>query len=110
MSPGSVENKPNGERLVWVYPLTGDFIGGNGGRVRLISNAAVKDSLSIGDWIMLGKHYAVDPGNPLNRFAYFRWHRIVAVDTESQQGRLDVDRDGDGVGEIVDAPYRPVWQ
>lgn len=107
IAPGSVENKPNGERLVWVYPLTGDFIGGNGGRVRLIANAAVEDRLSIGDWIMLGKHYAVDPSNPSNRFAYFRWHRIVAVDTESQTGRLDVDRDSDGIGEIVDTRMDP---
>lgn len=107
MLPGNAENKPSGERLVWVYPLTGDFIGGNGGRVRIISNAAVKDRLSIGDWIMLGKHYAVDPSNSSNLFAYFRWHRIVAVDAESQTGQLDVDRDGDGVGEIVDARTDP---
>ncbi len=106
-TPGIAENKPAGERLVWVYPLSGDFIGGNGGRVRLITNEAVDDRLSIGDWIMLGKHYAVDPGNPLNRFAYFRWYRIVAVDAEAQRGRLAIDRDGDGVGEIVDAQEDP---
>ncbi len=106
-TPGIVENKPGGERLVWVYPLSGDFIGGNGGRVRLITNEAVDDRLTIGDWIMLGKHYATDPGDPLNRFAYFRWYRIVAVDAEAQHGRLATDRDGDGIGEIVDAMEDP---
>ena len=107
VAPGLVDNKPSGERLVWVYPLSGDFIGGNGGRVRLITNEAVDDRLSIGDWIMLGKHYAADPSNSQNRFAYFRWYRIVAVDAESQHGRLDIDRDGDGLGEIVDARTDP---
>ena len=107
VAPGVVDNKPSGERLVWVYPLSGDFIGGNGGRVRLITNEAVDDRLSIGDWIMLGKHYEVDPSDSQNRFAYFRWYRIVAVDAESQHGRLDVDRDGDGLGEIVDSGADP---
>ncbi len=88
ISPGTVENKPAGERLVWVYPLSGNFERGSGGRVRLISNAAVNDSVHVGDWIMLGKHFLIDTSAPLNRYAYFRWYRIVAVDADARLGTL----------------------
>ncbi len=82
--PGSANDKPGGERLVWVYPLSGSFMDGTGGRVRLIANAATNDSVHIGDWIMLGKHFAINPGNLTQRYSYFRWYRIIAVDQESR--------------------------
>jgi hypothetical protein len=85
---GSPDDKPAGERLVWVVPLSGNFSGGNGGRVRLIANAAVDDTLHIGDWIMLGKHYMVDGLDATRRYAYFRWYRIIAVDQETKTGPL----------------------
>jgi hypothetical protein len=86
--PRVKENKPSGERLVWVYPLSGDFLGGNGGRVRLISNANASDRLYIGDWIMLAKHWNIPPAFPLNRFPRFKWYRIVAMDAEPTYGKL----------------------
>ncbi len=82
--PGTPEDKPAGERLVWVYPLSGSFIDGNGGRVRLMANAATDDSVHIGDWIMLGKHFTFNPSISTQRYSYFRWYRIVAVDQESR--------------------------
>jgi hypothetical protein len=87
-TPGSVEDKPAGERLVWVVPLSGNFSNGNGGRVRLIANAATEDSVHIGDWIMLGKHYLINPAIPAQRYSYFRWYRIVAVDQEKREDFL----------------------
>lgn len=84
--PGSAEDKPAGERLVWVIPLSGNFTGGTGGRVRLMANAATDDTLHIGDWIMLGKHYLIDPSDTTRRYAYFRWYRVIAVEQETQVG------------------------
>ena len=89
VAPGSVENKPSGERLTWVVPLSGAFIGGNGGRVRLISTGSSDDRLTIGDWIMLGRHEWL-PAAPLNRASVFGWYRIVAMDAESRRGPLNV--------------------
>lgn len=88
-TPGLVDNKPAGERLVWVHPLSGDFRGGTGGRVRLISNKNVEDRVHVGDWIMLGKHYLIDGSvTPAHRYSYFRWFRIIAVDTETRINEL----------------------
>lgn len=82
---GSATSKPQGERLVWVYPLSGDFVGGNSGRVRLVGNSAMNDQVQIGDWIMLGKHFAVGGGAG---FSVFRWFRIIQAEAESQRGQL----------------------
>jgi hypothetical protein len=73
---------------VWVQPLSGNFVGGNGGRVRLISSGAASDRLFVGDWILLGRHFWFDVGNTDNRFAYFKWYRIVASDAEATRGAL----------------------
>lgn len=102
---GISENKPSGERLVWVVPLSGNFVGGNGGRVRLISSAANSDRLYIGDWILLGKHF--DAVSLLDRFAYFKWYRIVATDAEPTIGPLSgVSPTGDPYDRSLTAP---VW-
>lgn len=85
---GSDIDKPGGERLIWVTPLSGDFESGAGGQVRLISSAATDDNVHVGDWIMLGKHYLVDPGNTDHRYAFFRWYRIIAVDAEAKRNTL----------------------
>lgn len=105
LSPGLVDNKPSGERLVWVSPLSGPFTGGNGGRVRIISNAASDDRLTIGDWIMLGKHEWL-AASPLNRSSTFGWFRIVAVDAEATKAKLSAistagDPFGNATGEDV---------
>ncbi|MFK7737252.1 MAG: hypothetical protein AB8B50_14550 [Pirellulaceae bacterium] len=84
---GTKDSKPNGERLLWVYPLSGNFDGGTGGRVRLISNVDVEERLHVGDWIMLGKHYALG-GSPTQRFSVFRWYRIVAADADPIKDQL----------------------
>lgn len=84
---------PQGERLVWVVPLSGPaFVNGNGGRVRLIGNSFMDDSVHVGDWIMLGKHVGFAPAaasTPLTQgFSVFRWFRIVAVDEGTRRGPL----------------------
>lgn len=78
------ESKPAGERYTWVVPLSGNFTGGTGGRIRLISNAYGDDELHVGDWIMLGKWYGINPTNALQRFSIFRWYRIIAMDEKPQ--------------------------
>jgi hypothetical protein len=79
LTPGTKEDKPQGERLVWVVPLSGDFTGGNGGRVRLVGHVDTESRLHTGDWIMLGKHYATDRVNNSRRYSYFRWYRILGM-------------------------------
>lgn len=88
-APGATENKPGGERLVWVYPLSGNFIGGNGGRVRLVSDANSENSVHVGDWIMLGKHYLIDPTAVTHRYSRFHWYRVVAVDSAERIDLLE---------------------
>ncbi len=105
--PGSDLDKPQGERLTWVVPLSGNFTGGAGGRVRLISNANTDSRVRIGDWIMLGKHYLVDGTNTDHRYAFFRWYRIIAVDAEARRDVLQnlsptgTDPYGNAAGEQV---------
>lgn len=90
---GSETSKPQGERLVWVYPLSGDFVAGNSGRARLIANSATNDQVQIGDWIMLGKHFAVHEVPPIppatqTGYSVFRWFRIIAADPEPRRASL----------------------
>ena len=106
--PGNPEDKPGGERLVWVYPLSGSFTGGVGGRVRLISNAATRSVLHIGDWIMLGKHYLTDPTDAARRYSYFRWYRIIAVDEKTRVGTLG-DLSPSGTDPYGAGASMPVW-
>ncbi len=82
------EDKPAGERLTWVIPLSGSFTGGNGGRVRLVCDENTDSNLHVGDWIMLGKHYAVDRFNVSRRYSYFRWYRIIGMSRDPQIGQL----------------------
>ena len=79
---GSEENKPGGERLVWVQPLSGDFQNGVGGRVRLVSNANTNSSIHVGDWIMFSKVYAFTPAPANAPLSVFRWFRVVAADAD----------------------------
>jgi hypothetical protein len=74
------------ERITWVYPLSGNFVGGTGGRVRMLSNSTVSDNVSVGDWIMLGRYFLVQPGTPPFIFPFFRWYRIIGVDSEPRVG------------------------
>jgi len=84
-------NNPQGERLTWVYPISGNFVGGTGGRVRLISSDGADSKVHVGDWIMLAKYYAFEevPGSPNYRpNSVFRWFRVVAVEDEETFGTL----------------------
>lgn len=95
---GSSEDKPKGERLVRVYPISGNFVGGAGGRVRLVGNANTSSVVQTGDWIMLARYYVQDgttpPGTnppPFNRprvYPFFRWYRIIGVDADALAGPL----------------------
>ncbi|HBE67286.1 MAG TPA: hypothetical protein DDW52_03965 [Planctomycetaceae bacterium] len=79
------ENKPEGEGVTWVVPLSGNFTGGSGGRVRLISSVDISTSLGVGDWIMLSKFVGgrtVGGSSLVEAFPVFRWYRIVATDVE----------------------------
>ncbi|GAB5402499.1 MAG: hypothetical protein Aurels2KO_07300 [Aureliella sp.] len=81
------DDKPQGERVTWCVPLSGDFVGGSGGRVRLIASTGTDSSVSVGDWIMLSKHvsgFQRSNGTAQNVEAYsvFRWYRVVATDQE----------------------------
>jgi hypothetical protein len=79
---GDVESQPSGERMARVYPLSGNFFRGAGGRVRLIANATVSDQLSVGDWMMLSTYLFSDArGRP---YPYFRWYRVIGVNAEAQ--------------------------
>ncbi len=92
----SPEEKPQGERLTWVVPLSGDFTGGNGGRVRLIASSGTKDTLGVGDWIMLSKHVSgvLDPSMSVNgspraeAYSVYRWYRIIAADADPTVNQL----------------------
>ncbi len=86
---GDTENKPTGERLVRVYPLSGNFVGGAGGRVRLVGNQYVKSNLEVGDWIMLGRYFLRD-STGTRFYPYFRWYRIIGMDAAVAEGPVGV--------------------
>ncbi len=85
-----VEEKPQGERLMWVEPISGDFIGGNGGRVRLIGNDGTDDNIRNGDWVMLSRTYAAAAagGATVRPFTAFRWYRIISVEQRATETLL----------------------
>lgn len=84
--PPRVDDKPKGERLLWVEPISGDFVGGNGGRVRLIGNDGTDSDVKSGDWVMLSRTYAASlvSASPITvrPFTVFRWYRIISVEQE----------------------------
>ncbi len=112
-TPGSLltpDQKPKGERVVWVVPQSGNFVGGNGGRVTLVGSAGVDDEVTVGDWIMLGKHVAaqqVSTAPPLvvEPFSVFRWYRIIGVDGDAVVGPLAAVGPLVSVGPLVADPY-----
>ncbi len=84
------DDKPQGERVTWCVPLSGNFTGGSGGRVRLIASTGTDTSVSVGDWIMLSKHSAGfqrSNGTAAATEAYsvFRWYRVVATDEKPSE-------------------------
>lgn len=90
-SPAKSDDNPQGERMAWVYPLSGDFVGGTGGRVRLISSDGADSRVHVGDWIMLAKYYDFQfvPTTPSYRpCSVFRWFRVVSVEDEETYGSL----------------------
>ncbi|RMF43379.1 MAG: hypothetical protein D6753_05310 [Planctomycetota bacterium] len=80
-------NTPQGERLMWVQPQSGNFVGGNGGRVRLWFSSAMEEDVAVGDWIMLSKHVAATQTSSspviVQPYSIFRWYRVVAVDGDA---------------------------
>lgn len=86
--PGDTESQPTGERITRVYPLSGNFQGGTGGRVRLIANNSVSSKVNVGDWLMLGRYFIVDSdGRP---YPFFRWYRVIGASAESEYGPLQL--------------------
>lgn len=90
---GNTEAQPTGERVTRVYPLSGNFVGGTGGRVRLVASSSVRDNLKVGDWLMLGRYYLFDlkdnpSDNPNRPYAYFRWYRVIGLSQETVHGPL----------------------
>jgi hypothetical protein len=80
--------KPAGERTTWVFPLSGNFTGGSGGRVRIVGSAGTDDSVNVGDWIMLSRHvrgYRAGSG-PIENYSVFRWFRVIGADLKSRYG------------------------
>lgn len=73
-----------GERSLNVTPLSGNFIGGAGGRVSVSTSADTDDTLEVGNWIMLGRFFT-NPSNPAdtNLYPYFRWYRIIGLDQQT---------------------------
>ncbi|MBX3422562.1 MAG: hypothetical protein KF752_13495 [Pirellulaceae bacterium] len=67
-----------GERLTMVRPLSGNFLGGTGGRIELTCNSEVSDTLSVGDWLLLGRMLPF-AGPTAAHYPYFRWYRIIAT-------------------------------
>ena len=91
--PGTLaapDEKPQGERLVWVLPLSGNFDGGHGGRVQLIGTDGIKDDVQIGDWMMLSRHVSasVTSAPSQQRYSVFRWYRVVGVDEQATYGPM----------------------
>jgi Tfp pilus assembly protein PilV len=82
------QDKPKGERAVRVYPLSGNFVGGAGGRVRLIGSATTSNKVEAGDWIMLSRYFAQDAAPTPRFYPYFRWYRIIGVDVDAMEGTL----------------------
>lgn len=87
LANGATESQPTGERLVRVYPLSGNFQGGTGGRVRLIASDTVPSKLAVGDWLMLGRNYMLDATG--RAYAYFRWYRVIGTSGDAEYGMLD---------------------
>jgi hypothetical protein len=74
---------PNGERLVRVRPLSGDFVGGAGGRVLLEGGVETSSQLAVGDWIMLGRYYLEERWSATpRRYTFFRWYRVIGLSSE----------------------------
>lgn len=89
--PGSTEGHPTGERMARVYPLSGNFTGGAGGRVRLIANDLVSSDLGVGDWMLLGRYFLLDgntssPSFTPRPYPFFRWYRVIATTGDAAFG------------------------
>lgn len=111
-TPAVPTNTPQGERLTWVQTQSGNFSGGNGGRVRLISSDGVDPTVHVGDWVMLSKYYnfeAVAFGPLVLRpNSVFRWYRVVAVESDETVGPLGTIAGGnDPYGQSP--PNNQVW-
>jgi type II secretory pathway pseudopilin PulG len=78
---GSDKNEiPQGERLLGVTPQSGNFIGGDGGRVTVNASTGIDDNIRIGDWMMFSRY---QNGDIANRGVICRWYRVVGIDTDT---------------------------
>lgn len=100
---GSTEDKPKGERVVRVYPISGNFVGGAGGRVRLVGNGNTSNLVQVGDWIMLSRHYVQDGSTASRLYPFYRWYRIIGVDADAMSGTLASVRPNVGVDQYASA-------
>ena len=69
---------PQGERLVRVDRLSGNFTGGDGGSVRVSASTGLDDTIRSGDWIMFTR----DQNGGANRAVVCRWYRVIGVDLD----------------------------
>ncbi|MFO1065360.1 MAG: hypothetical protein U0892_15955 [Pirellulales bacterium] len=91
-----IENGLQGERISWVWPMSGDFDGGHGGRVQLICSDGTDPEIFVGSWIMLSKYIDIDAAAsvpPLPSFrgcSVNRWYRVVAIDSDAKLAPIGV--------------------
>lgn len=76
----STNSIPQGERLLQVSPIGGNFVGGAGGRVTFGASQGVEDRIDVGDWVMLSRYMS----NGTNLAVVCRWYRVIGRDAESQ--------------------------
>ncbi|MEZ6138208.1 MAG: hypothetical protein R3C53_25265 [Pirellulaceae bacterium] len=81
-APLSVDHRdiPQGERVLGVTPLSGNFIGGDGGRVVLTGSDGMSDVVRSGDWLMFARYQ----DDSANRGVICRWYRVIGVDGDAQ--------------------------
>ncbi len=82
---------PQGERLFGVSPLSGNFVGGDGGRVEIATNISTDDEIGIGDWLMLSRFQFSETIPPIRGVAA-RWYRVIGVDGDATP--VDLNNDG----------------
>lgn len=70
---------PQGERLLGVTPLSGDFIRGDGGRVTVNASTGIDDNIRVGDWMMFSRYQNAG----VDRGVVCRWYRVVGVDPDT---------------------------
>ncbi len=69
---------PQGERLLGVFPQSGNFIGGDGGQILVTASTGLSNTIRIGDWLMLSRFQSAGTA----RGVICRWYRVIGVDAD----------------------------